>query len=107
MTAVYWGLLSVLMHEFGHLIVAWALGSRIKGVVFDRHGIGIRREGGTPLCMFLSALAGAMANIILVVLFWNTPLAVACNGLMAVLNLLPIPYSDGQRAIDAMRVMSA
>jgi|YelNatPaOPRAMG01_1025707.scaffolds.fasta_scaffold302664_1 Zn-dependent protease len=107
MTAVYWGLVSVVMHECGHLFVAWALGSRIKGIVFDRHGIGVRREGGSPLCMFLSALAGPMVNIVLAVLFWNIPPAVASNGVMAILNLLPMPYSDGQRALDAMRIMSA
>ena len=105
MTALLWCAVSLVMHEMGHLVVAWALGVRIKGLVFDRHGIGIRMERGSPLVLLLSALAGPMTNIVLAGVFRDVTAAWLYNLGMAVLNLLPFAHSDGQRAMEAMRAM--
>jgi Zn-dependent protease len=105
MAILFWGLMTLVIHELGHVVVARVFGVRIKGLVFDRHGLGIRMERGSPLCIFCSALAGPMANVMLAALFWNVPGVWLYNAVLIVLNLLPIPYSDGKRAIGAMRVI--
>src|SRR3569833_3954624 len=85
------GVLAMLLHECGHLITAHMLGVRVKRVGFEwRKGIYIRREQGSPLESLLIALAGPVANIIMIPLSHSVPLFALANCCYALGFLLPI-----------------
>ena len=98
------GVLAMLLHECGHLVTAKMLGVRVKKVGFGwRKGIYIRREQGSPLESILIALAGPLANIIMIPLSHSVPLFALANCCYALGNLLPIDGSDGSRVAICFR----
>jgi Zn-dependent protease len=53
-----------------------------------------------------TCLAGAAMNLTLALLFWNVNYWFAlCNLTFALVNVLPIPHSDGTHALEAVRAM--
>jgi len=95
---------SLLLHEVGHMLVAKLLGVpvhefglRLLGAYNHREYAGSRRDE------ILISAAGPLTNLLLAVpLFYvpliGVPLAI-CNLELGIFNLLPIPSSDGLRIL--------
>jgi Zn-dependent protease len=95
--------LSVLLHEIAHALVSEWLGLRVKAVRFKWGAVAIERPAGPPLSNLLISLAGPAMNVLLawsfLPYFPTFALANFCIGLG---NLLPMPGSDGERALRCM-----
>jgi len=102
-TPIFWGMgvgiLAMVLHEFGHILAALAVGVRVKALRARWKGLYIVREAGTPRQNLIIALAGPVTNIVLLLakpLSKQMFLANLCCGLV---NLLPIRGADGERAL--------
>jgi len=96
---------AVILHELGHLLVATAVGIRVKRVGIAWRGPYIVREQGRPLGNFCTALAGPALNLLLAVVLWSSaPQFSLINLLLGAYNLVPfIPGLDGYNALVAYR----
>ena len=98
------GLIALVLHEAAHVVVARALGVRVKRVGISWRGPFIVRESGEPRANLWIAVAGPVTNLVLAMLFWTAAPAFArINLVLGLSNLLPIEGSDGSRAWAAMR----
>jgi len=100
--------LAIVSHEAGHAAAAQAAG--LEWRVFARlpWKIGVAvvapDDGLCPADDLLIALAGpAASSLLAAVSFQVSPELSLLSGLLAVLNLLPFPGTDGRRAIGAAR----
>jgi Zn-dependent protease len=99
------GLLAMALHEAGHLLAAVALGLRIKSVTLRWKGLCTVRESGPPDKNLLVSLAGPLTNVLLLLFWhWSHRFGIA-NICFAVVNLLPINGSDGDRALTCLELM--
>jgi Zn-dependent protease len=97
---------SLLMHEMGHMLVALMLGVPVRefgfclGGTYNRRGTARRRRQE-----LLIASAGPLVNLLLigcVFLPLIGPQLAFCNLVLCVVNLLPLPSSDGLRILRAL-----
>lgn len=92
------GIIAMLLHECGHLIVAVALGLRVKNIGMKwNKGLYTVRQHGTPLQNLLVAAAGPLTNLLLLTTGAGIPLFGLANFCYALANMLPIEGSDGYR----------
>jgi len=92
------GIIAMLLHECGHLIVAVALGLRVKNIGMKwNKGLYTVRQQGTPLQNLLVAAAGPLTNLLLLTTGAGIPLFGLANFCYALANMLPIEGSDGYR----------
>jgi Zn-dependent protease len=97
---------TTLAHEVGHLIVARFYHVPVKKIGFNWTGMYIQRARSAGWAEVSTCLAGAAMNISLALLFWHVNYWFAlCNLTFAVVNILPIPNSDGTHALQAVRAM--
>ena len=97
-------LVSLVFHESAHLVMAYFAGVRVKHVGLSWKGPYIVREPGTPVRNTFISLAGPAINLALCVLFWHSSGTFArVNGFLALVNLLPVPSSDGLRVYRIWR----
>lgn len=97
---------TTLVHETGHIIAARYYHVPIKKIGFNWTGMYVQRARGSGWAEVSTCLAGAAMNMTLALLFWNLNYWFAlCNLVFAVVNLLPIPNSDGTHALQAVRAM--
>lgn len=102
--AILFGLAAMLLHEMGHMAAALALRVKIHQVGISRKGAYIRREAGTATQNFIITLAGPGTNLWLALLFQHiSPHFALCNLVIGITNLLPLPASDGSRALELIR----
>ena len=99
------GLLAMVLHEIGHLCVAQALGLRVRNVGFSWKGMYTVREAGPPEINLQVSLAGPLTNLALTALWSVSPIFGLANLFVGICNLLPIPGSDGKRALHCLREM--
>lgn len=98
--------LSLLLHEAGHVAMAFAWGVKVKRVGISMKGLYIVREKGEPFSNAAIALAGPMVNLLLALIFETAaPEFSLINSALGICNLLPFPGSDGRRAIAVLLVM--
>jgi Zn-dependent protease len=102
-------LIAVMAHEMAHVLVATAMGIRVKRIGVSWTGPYIVREQGPPLANFCTSLAGPLMNLLLGVGLWTlSPECGLVNILLGGYNLLPfIPGLDGHRALAAYRQLGA
>lgn len=100
-----YGLLAMVLHEIGHLCVAQALGLKVKHVGLCWKGMYTVREAGPPASNLQVSLAGPLTNLALIALWPFAPVFGLSNLVVGVCNLLPIPGSDGKRALSCLREM--
>jgi len=99
---------SLLLHETGHMLMAAALGVQVKEFGLSLFGAYIRRAYATSRHdEILIALAGPLASLALAGLLLPMP-GIAhqvglCNMAVGFINLLPIPASDGLRILKTLR----
>jgi Zn-dependent protease len=97
-------LASLLLHEVGHMITATFLGVPVRefglrlGGAYNRRAYATRRRDE-----ILIAASGPLMNLLLVVpvIFVPRlgPQLATCNLVLGVINLLPLPSSDGLRIL--------
>ena len=93
-------LVALVLHEGAHAAVTCARGLRVKGVVISWKGIGVRRERGTDLDTALIAAAGPLLNLALAALSHNSESMLVGNLIVGIINLLPVPGSDGWKVLS-------
>lgn len=109
-----WGLaaavlliVSLLLHEVGHMLMAAALGVKVREFGVCLWGAYNRRaRGNSRRDEILISLAGPLMNFALLLPCFFVPrigfeLAL-CNLILGVGNLLPIPSSDGLRILQTI-----
>ncbi len=102
--ALTFGLAAMLLHEMAHLAAALMLKVPIHQVGINWRGPYIRRRSGTARQNLAITLAGPGMNLWLALLFHHiSPNFALCNLVLGVSNLLPIPASDGTRALHLIR----
>jgi len=99
---------SLLLHEMGHMLVALTLGVPVRefglclGGAYNRRGTASRRRDE-----LLIASAGPMVNFGLVACMFLPligPQLAFCNLVICVMNLMPLPSSDGLRILRTLFV---
>jgi Zn-dependent protease len=99
-------LLSLMVHEFGHALVARLYRVPVKKIGFHRMGIYIQRARTTGWPEVAICLAGATVNLLMAAAFWKMSHWFGLfNLVVGIVNLLPISHSDGSHALDALEVM--
>jgi len=95
---------SLLLHEVGHMMVARLLGVPVHEFGLRLLGAYNRREyAGSRRDEILISAAGPVTNLLMVVPLFFVPLIgiplALCNLELGIFNLLPIPQSDGLRIL--------
>ena len=108
MTEIAAIVIAIISHEAGHAAAAQAIGLEWRPFARLPWKFGVAvvapRLGMRPRDDLLIALAGPAASAMLAALtFQLSPWLSLFSALLAVLNLAPIPGSDGWRAIGAAR----
>jgi hypothetical protein len=97
-------LLSICLHECGHILAAAIFNLRVKQVGIAKRGFFVRRETSrNPWHEVAIRLAGVAVNLCLW-MYCSGDLA-SFNKWMIICNLL-LPHSDGWRAWEALRITS-
>jgi Zn-dependent protease len=98
--------LCMLLHESGHIMVAWFFHVPVKKIGFSWLGVYVQRSRTAGWPEVAICLAGAAMNLTLACVFWDVSHWFAlCNLMLGWVNLLPITHSDGSHAWDALRAM--
>lgn len=92
---------AILIHELGHIAAAFSVGVRVRGMRARAGGFYIDADaaGSYPRAA-LVYLGGAAANLVSALIF-RGELGAYCLG-AAIFNLLPLPTSDGERALESI-----
>jgi membrane-associated protease RseP (regulator of RpoE activity) len=100
-----WGGLHMTIHEIGHILAAWMVGSQIKQVGISKLGPFVRRTPAkAPWRNALVALAGPGINILTWAAFVAFGVSHAWIALcIGVVNLLPLPQSDLMKSLGYLR----
>ncbi|MGA2672025.1 MAG: hypothetical protein ABSE99_02250 [Terracidiphilus sp.] len=99
------GLVAMAFHEAAHIVIAMALGIRVKKVGLGWKGMYTVREPGPPDRNLLISVAGPLMNLALVQTSGWLPAFGLANLVCGVVNLLPIQGSDGARILRCWREM--
>jgi|SRR5579863_4621906 len=99
------GVVAMLFHETGHLIVAPFAGVKIKTVGLKWKGLYTVREAGSPVQNMIVSLAGPFTNLALLALWPLSHKFGLANLCFAFFNILPIEGSDGERVWKCWREM--
>lgn len=99
---------SLLLHEVGHMLAAVALGVPVREFGLTWRGAFNRRaHSGRRRTEILIAFAGPLANLLLAFPLHYVPVignqVALCNLMLCIVNLLPIPSSDGLRILRNLR----
>ncbi|MBA3916169.1 MAG: hypothetical protein H0X25_20460 [Acidobacteriales bacterium] len=98
--------ISLLLHECGHILAAGILGVKVHEIGFCLRGPYNRRERArVPIEEVAITLSGPMVNALTAAALWTVPgvghwLAIY-NLVLLVSNLAPLPGSDGRRVFAA------
>jgi Zn-dependent protease len=96
---LFFGVAAMTLHEIAHLLVAFAVGVKIKSVGFCWRGLYTVREAGTPRKNLIVTLAGPLMNFALLILWPLSPMFGLANLCLGFFNLIPLTGSDGDRAL--------
>lgn len=98
----------MLAHELGHIVVARYYKIPVRKIGINWMGMYIQRARSKGWAEIATCLAGCAVNLALAVMFWNGRMPgmsyyfALCNAVCSVVNLLPIPHSDGKHAWEAL-----
>ena len=102
------GIPAMLLHESGHIAIAFLCGVKVKKVGLSRHGLYTVREPGPRWANLCVSLAGPLLNLLLAVALRDVlPTFAWVNLIACVYNLLPIPNSDGSRVRELLAAARA
>lgn len=98
------GLAAIAVHEMAHIAAAGMLRVRVKAIGLTWKGPYVRREPGTDPQNLVITLAGPGINLLLAFACWHAnPVFALNNAILGLFNLLPIPMSDGRRALALLQ----
>jgi Zn-dependent protease len=101
-------LIAIVGHELAHILMATALSVRIKRIGLSWAGPYIVRETGSLKQNLAITLSGCVFNIGIAICLMHVWAAAALvNMVLGVYNLLPIPGSDGKRALSLLKQLVA
>ena len=107
---------AILIHELSHVATARLLGVRIKRFGLAWRGVYVVREHGSDSHNLLITLAGPLSNLVTMAaclalshyihirMVWV--LLFACSQAVFLMNILPLPSSDGLRAVRLVRALA-
>jgi Zn-dependent protease len=98
--------LTVLLHEAGHVLAALALRLKVRRCGVNAHGVYIVREPGEPAQNTVVILAGPAMNLLFAALFGGTMFGIL-NLVMAVMNLIPLANTDGRHLMNVLAKKAA
>lgn len=97
--------ISLLVHESGHVCAALAMGIRVKRIGVSWWGPYIVREAGPLTANAIISAAGPMINLAAAVIAWqHFPGVAMANLVLGLSNLYPTPTSDGRRVLAGLSV---
>lgn len=96
------GLIAMVLHEAGHLVVAFLLGLHIYRFGVNWKGMYVVREAGPLASNILVSLAGPLTNLLLSLMWYRSASFSLANLCFGLVNLLPIQASDGDRILRAI-----
>jgi stage IV sporulation protein FB len=111
---IFFYITAVVLHEYGHLVVAKLLGYNTSGIVFDLYGAGLKCDNYFQRKHdIIISLAGPCVNLIIILVtiscWWFFPSSysytrdlVECNFFVMIFNLIPIYPLDAGRVIVAL-----
>jgi hypothetical protein len=99
------GLLAMAFHEAAHIVIAIALGVRIKKIGLGWKGMYTVRDPGPPAKNMLVSLAGPLVNLALILSWHWFPTFGLANFCCFAANAVPIQGSDGDRALTCWQQM--
>ena len=111
---IFFYITAVVLHEYGHLVVAKFLGYNTNGIVFDLYGAGLKCDNYfIRKHDIVISLAGPFVNLIIILIaiscWWIFPSSysytrdlVVCNAFVMGFNLLPIYPLDAGRVVVAL-----
>jgi Zn-dependent protease len=102
-------MLSLLLHECGHVLIARRHGVAVEAIGISwLGGFTIRQYSGNRVVEIQSALAGPTVNLLLASLLshlpghlWQTLASV--NLLLGLTNLIPVPPADGWKIVKELQ----
>ena len=98
--------ISLFVHEAGHICAARATGVAVKRIGITWRGPYIVRETGSPVTNAIVSAAGPLVNLILAAIIWqNWPTAALVNLVLGLGNLIPTPTSDGLRVLRGISLL--
>ena len=100
--------ITLLIHESGHILaIIFTRAGRVKGIVVCLKGIGVKWEFSVydPVKRSVVSLAGPIASLISATIFYSIGFDNLgfVNLLFGLLNLLPLPGSDGLKTILSLK----
>jgi Zn-dependent protease len=97
-------LIAIVGHELAHILMATALSVRIKRIGLSWAGPYIVRDTGSLKQNLAITMSGCAFNIGIAICLMHVWAAAALvNMVLGVYNLLPIPGSDGKRALALLK----
>lgn len=111
---IFYYIVAVVLHEYGHMLVAKFLGYNCYGITFDLYGAEVHSNNNFKRKDdIVISLAGPIVNVLLIMLtvclWWLFPSTynfthsfLTCNIFVMLFNLLPIYPLDGGRIIIAI-----
>ena len=98
---------AIALHELAHVLAAISLRVKVKRFGLCWRGVYIVREAGTDWQNLLISLAGPLSNFVAayvsLAVFHRGAIFCAMNLVIGLINLLPLPCSDGLRAYKLVR----
>lgn len=113
---IFFYVLTVTLHEYGHYLVANHYGYKIDSLIYSLSGAGITTNDEFAIKDEIKiAIAGPLVNIVLILLiicmWWIFPMSylytydfLICNIVVLIFNLVPIYPLDGGRIIMAIAI---
>ena len=111
---IFFYIVAVVLHEYGHCVVAKYLGYNTNGIVFDLYGAGLRCDSYFDRKHdIIISLAGPFVNLLIILIvvacWWVIPSSyiitkdlLSCNLVVMIFNLLPIYPLDAGRVVVAV-----
>lgn len=99
------GLIAMAFHEAAHIVVAMALGLRVKKIGWSWKGMYTVRDPGPPEKNLIVSMAGPLLNLALILTWHWFPTFGLANLCCGAVNFLPIEGSDGARILRCWQQM--
>jgi hypothetical protein len=102
---IVWFVLAYAIHELGHFLAAEVFGIKTKSVRLGWRGVAIVRERGPWFDSLVVAAAGPAVSLLCAGLTFHLDGFTIANLYVGLVNLIPMPHSDGDHILECLRGM--